>query len=258
MNPHPFPQDLSRIHNFANNADRQKAYTFNEGHNDKNYIMEKYMRSLTQEGQVTNYANIQQPDISATSTLAANRIISKNHHQRQASRLSQSQLHRRTHQQHYYQTMHPHHTVHPSFNIPNNYYNLTGLNGTVPPPPAITGPRHSPMHDPPPLLNNRTQLDCITVMQVCNELGNNIDQAPPMPRSRQYSIVRTNNGNYKVAFPQTRIMTKNFHDQHTKLEIKIGEVVSVLGPSREDRSKFTICYKEQHIDVQHQYTSLPI
>jgi hypothetical protein len=80
-----------------------------------------------------------------------------------------------------------------------------------------------------------------------------------MPSSRQYSIVSFDDRYFKVAFPHTRTMTKRFTDPHTKLRIEPGETVSVLGPSKDDRSKFTICYKEQHIDLAYQYTKpLPI
>jgi hypothetical protein len=240
------------LNNYNNIANRQKAFTLQ---NNKRYIFEKYFKDF-QQSLATNYANVPLDHESPPSLKATANHHANNHHHRQVSRHSHhsrsQHVHSRSHSQHYYQTMH--HQFHPSVNDPNNYYNLTNLVG---PPPPMTVSRHSPINEP--LLNNRTHLDCITVMQVCNELGNNIDSAPPMPSSRQYSIVITNNGYFKMAFPQSRTMMKNFQDPNTKLFIKAGEIVSVLGPSKEDRSKFTICYKEQHIDVQHQYClALPI
>jgi len=99
----------------------------------------------------------------------------------------------------------------------------------------------------------------MTVMRLGAELGVPIDAAPEMPPSREYSISESANGQlYKVPFPQTRLMALDINDPLENIYLRKGEPVTVLGPSAEDRSKFTICYKKGHCEIPHQYTQRPM
>ena len=102
-------------------------------------------------------------------------------------------------------------------------------------------------------------MDSMTVMRLGVELGVAIDAAPEMPKSRKYSVSEASNGQmYKFLFPQTRVVATDFSDPQEDVFIRKGDSVTVLGPSDEDRSKFTICHKEGYVDVPHQYTQRPL
>ena len=64
-------------------------------------------------------------------------------------------------------------------------------------------------------------------------------------------------GLYKFTFPQRRFIKGQFTDPVTGISLPPGATVSVLGTSKDDRSKFTVCYKDQHIDMPHQLTQAP-
>lgn len=241
--------DFAPCFNTYNNINyRQKSQTLQP--NDKQFLLNKYfasqMAQLARQDR-SNYANVFVDQEEPAFLL--------HHHQpRHLPRHSlphhhQQPLHNRSHSQHYYHTMYP-------VNDLNNYCNISTIGQAIKP--ARTRPQ-SPItnEQPSPLNNPVAQLDCITVMQVCNELGNNIDSAPPVPNGRTYSILRTRDGLFKVAFPQTRVMKSDYADPHTGTVIKSGESVSVLGPSKEDRSLFTVCYQDKHMDLPHQLTRAP-
>lgn len=221
---------------------KQKSHTF--AAQTKQYIIQKYLESTREQN--ANYANVPIAPI-APVTPVYNHHHHQNYHVHQPSRLSHRShhhVHSRTHSQHYYQTMYP------EF---NQYYNVSNLMQL-----GMARSHHSPGNEPPPPhMHNPPQLDCITVMQVCNELGNNIDSSPAMPESRQYSIIRTKRALFKLAYPQMRTTKGNFLDQRTRTYVKAGETISVLGPSKDDRSKVSICYNEKHFDMPHQLTLPP-
>lgn len=237
--------------NNLNSRHRQKAQTLQPGGNM--FLLQKYFDSANAPWvQPTTYANVPNHEDDPLSPIShqQHQTHHNHHHQRQQSRHSHrshhhQHLHARSHSQHYYQPM-----LTQGLNDLNCYYNVV--------PPGITRSRHSPSNEPPrPIHTHPGQLDCITLMQVCNELGNNIDSAPPMPSSRKYTISRTQGETFKVALPQKRIMNVDFCDQFTGTSIKAGESISVLEPSNDDRSKFTICYDHKYIDLPHQYTQAP-
>lgn len=236
--------DFPACFNTYNNINyRQKSQTLQPS--DKHYLLDKFFAShMAQVGaDRANYANVDPID-QEESFLMHHHHQPSRHHSHHHTRPHQH-VHSRSHSQHYYHTMY-------QVNDLNNYYNISTIV------PAITRSRRSPINEPPPPIHNPVaHLDCITVMQVCNELGNNIDSSPPMPNPRNYSILNTREGLFKVAFPQTRAMKNNYRDPLTGTVIKSGESVSVLGPSKDDRSKFTVCFNDKHIDLPHQHTLAP-
>ena len=240
---------------YNNISYRQRAKTFQPEHvsnlhyrsehapPDKDYLLVKYFEKLRemreQQEERANYANVP-IDLE-------NPISVQNHHQSRRShhfRSPHQNLHSRSHSHHYSHTM-PHHQ--PPVNDPNNYCNISNLGIPV-------RSRYSHINEPPPPVHNRGKLDIIAVMHVCNELGNNIDSAPPMPSSRKYSIANTNQGLFKMAFPQMRTMKKDFVDPTTCTQIKAGESIRVMGPAKEDRGKFSILHKDRYISLPHQLT----
>lgn len=243
-----FGQCVTLFKNHHGDKQRLKAQTLQP--DGRMFLMQKYFNTaISPWAQPTTYANV---PIERDTTPVAPAMHQPHqdhhgHHQRQPSRHSHrshnhQHLHARSHSQHYYQPM-----LSQGLNDPNCYYNVA--------PPGVARSRHSPINEPlHPIHNQPAQLDCITVMQVCNELGNNIDSSPPMPSSRKYSISNIQGGLLKIAFPQTRTMKVDFRDHVTRTFIKSGETISVLEPSKEDRSKFTVCYKDKHIDLPHQFT----
>lgn len=247
--------DLGPCLNTHSNVNRQRrSHTL---HGNMNFIIQKYFASQNalanaQEIGPRNYANV---PLDSDNLVTPVLNFSHNHHHHQPSRISHHSRsnHQRVHSQS--QSQHLYHTTH-GVNDLNNYYNICNI---FPQHGPISRPCHSPINEPQPPMHNPKNFNCLTVMHVCNEMGTNIDSAPPMPKSRQYTISRTRNALFKVAFPQTRTMKVDYQDMRTKTFIKAHEDITVLHPSKEDRSKFTVCYNEQHFDMPHQHTlALPI
>ena len=103
-------------------------------------------------------------------------------------------------------------------------------------------------------------------MQVlCNDLGHNIDSAPSEPCPRNYSIVRTRDGLIKVGFPQIRKLKVDYLEPKTKTLIKAGEIITVLGLSKHNKSlcpdrpdMFYACYNGYlNFDIDHHLTTSP-
>lgn len=152
----------------------------------------------------------------------------------------------------------------------NNYYNLSNIGTTIIP---ARSRRHSPINEAVASSMHRTmianrqnphhgqmpQMTPLTLMQVCEEKYGNVDAPPPMPASRNYTIscCRNSRALYKLSFPQQRLVRGHFTDPVTRVSIKPNSQVTVIGPSQEDRSKFTVCYKDQHVDMPHQLTIAP-
>lgn len=189
-------------------------------------------------------------------------LINHGYHRREISMTRQPTIHFhcRSQSQHHYNAM-----LHPPPDY-NNYYNLPQGDPCLdhsPPPPIIMPSRqhqhnqrhhHHHHHHQQQQQQRRTQLDSITVMRLSAELGVNIDEAPRMPPSRKYSISTRGRDWYRVPFPQTRVMTVDVNDPEENIHIRKGESVIVLGPSKGDRSKFTICYNGGHIELPHLFT----
>lgn len=102
------------------------------------------------------------------------------------------------------------------------------------------------------------KINLLSLMEINARLGLAVDSSPPVPDSRQYSIVRnlpTRHGHpLKVKFPQQRMMKKKYTDSGSGCGLKEKEVVVVSGPSQEDRSKLTVCLPNGlAIDVPYQF-----
>ena len=236
--------------NIHRNVNRQnRSHTMNA---DMGYMIQKYLESYNPAQEIgINYANVP-PVSNDLVTPVHNFSHSHSHHHHQPSRISHHSRsnHQRVNSQS--QSQHLYHTTHGV----NNYYNISNV---FPQHSPISRTCRSPINEPEPIKHNPENFNCLTVMHVCNEMGNNIDSAPPMPKSRQYTISTFRNALFKVAFPQTRTMKVDFLDMRTKTFIKANESITVLHPSKEDRSKFTVCYNNQHFDMPHQHTSaLPV
>ena len=215
-------------------------------------IKDKVLNFLCSMNTQANYVNVpgQEPP-RLFSPLQNHPRHQHHHHTRHASsttRHGPNNFHSRSQSQHHYNTM----SQQPEY---INYYNIAG--------PTIGPANRSAQASPPPLFSQpspqrRVQLDSMTVMRLGVELGVPIDAAPKMPPRREYSISKTPDGYmYKILYPQTRIMATDVNDPDVDIHIRKGEPVMVLGPSREDRSNLTICHKERHIDIPHQYTQKP-
>lgn len=206
-----------------------------------NFMISKYFNSqLAQEADRANYANVplKDPEEQLFMQQQPHHLHTRPHHQH---------VHSRSHSHHYYHTMCQSNDVHQS-----NYYNLSNFGTTIIPARSTRHP--SPINEPQPMHNQVAPLDNITFMQVCAELGN-IDSPPPMPSSRNYTISGTREGGlYKITFPQRRYIKGHYSDPITGVSLTPGSIVSVLGPSKEDRGKFTVCYNDKHIDMPHLLT----
>ena len=211
---------------------------------DKKFLMEKFFEKLSEQQERANYANVPVDS-------GGDSIISQNNHMLRPHQLRShhQSLHSRSHSHHYCHTM----PYSPPANDLNNYYNISNVR------PPLTRSRHSQVHEAPsPPVNTCVEkLDCLAVMHVCNELGNNVDSAPPLPSSRKYSIAITNQGLFKVAFPQIRTMKGDYFDPTTRTLIKAGDLVSVSGASKEDRGKFDVYHYHKCISLPHQLTLSP-
>lgn len=220
-------------------------------HPEPHFILQKFFQTTHQYNNSldchatdnrANYANVEQVTPSQSMALALPRHHFTNrptHHQH---------MHSRSQSQHY------HHMSQTNDQInPNNYYNLSNIGTIIP-----ARSRHSPTNAVAPMPNQSfPTFDSMTMLQILAELGQNIDTTPSIPPSKKYTISASSSGIYKVFFPQCRVLTGKFTDPLTQISIGRGETVSVLGYSREDRSKFTVCYKDNHIDMPHQLTKAP-
>lgn len=221
-------------------------------HPEPNFILQKFFQSTHEyhnelEYAATdnraNYANVGPvaTDHSLALALPRHHYTSRPHHHQHVHSRSQSQ-----HYHHMNQSNDP-------INL-NNYYNLSNIDTIIP-----ARSRHSPANAVAPMPNQTVPLlDSMTMLQILNELGQSIDTSPSMPPSKKYTISgSSSSGFFKVFFPQCRVVKGKYTDPLTQISIKPGETVSVLGYSRDDRSKFTVCYKDTHIDMPHQLTIAP-
>lgn len=199
--------------------------------------------TYSKQAQVHKYLHSQMDSIDSGRANYANVLHPSRPHQH---------VHTRSQSQHYY------HTMCPSANDFNNYYNISNVPGGTTNIP--TRSRHpSPIIEPPTIHNHIVHhIDSITIMQVCNELGY-LDSPPAMPSSRNYTISASKECGllYKIPFPQRRFTRGQFTHPFTGMSVAPNSLVTVLGPSKEDRSKFTVCYNDQHIDIPHQLTHVP-
>lgn len=224
--------------NVYNNVNyRQRSLTLQPGALAELSQYSKYPN----EFMLTKYFNSQKRAEYANVPLEPEQLFP--HHLHQSHPRSQHpHVHTRTQSRHLYHTTCP-------LNVSNQYYNLE--QAIIP-----TRSRHaSPINEPPPMHGRVVQLDNLTIMQVCNELGYELDSNPPVPPARSYTISASRDCVfYKNRFPQERFVKGSFKDPKTGVPIPKGSLVTVLHVSTEDRSKFTVCFQDQHIDIPHQLT----
>lgn len=136
---------------------------------------------------------------------------------------------------------------------PNNYYNMFDLRG----------PNHrSTTNETLPMIQNHGQVDSITVLQQAWTDRGNLDTEPPLPSPRKYSIASAPDGcRYKVKMPHRRLTKFPFTDPKLGVFLRPGSCVTVLHPSKQDRSKFTVLYQLEStcmaIDIPQQITAEP-
>lgn len=148
------------------------------------------------------------------------------------------------------------------------YYNLPTRQTAI----AANNLGRSPqqIHDPPlrsQPMHTHGKLDPLKVMEVCNEISDRpIDSSPPIPKSRDYTVAFMRDGNlYRFGFPQKRYITGSYRDPVKNIALSKDQLVTVLGPSQGDRSKFTVCFSSCagccdpiQLDIQHQLTKMPL
>lgn len=148
----------------------------------------------------------------------------------------QPHIHTRSHSQHHYHQA-------------NNYYNVSNVEPNLDTPRNICIP---PMHDHCVMQEG---INALRILEVCNELGS-IDTAAPIPPRRNYTICSSRDHSlYKLPFPQHRYTTDRYIDPHRRIIIPARSPIVVIGPS-EDRSKFSICFNDQHLDIPHHLTQV--
>merc|ERR1712218_24478 len=107
-------------------------------------------------------------------------------------------------------------------------------------------PRPQPISGTPPpdaSINNNPidRCDFKTIQQTCSLFGLDLERPPPVPPSRPYTV----NGNKKISFPQTRIMSQSFSEEGTTdIALMKGETVIVIGNS--PRRGFLVVEKRNH------------
>jgi len=107
-------------------------------------------------------------------------------------------------------------------------------------------PRPQPISGTPPpdtSINNNPidRCDFKTIQQTCSLFGLDLERPPPVPPSRPYTV----NGNKKISFPQTRIMSQSFSEEGTTdIALMKGETVIVIGNS--PRRGYLVVEKRNH------------
>ncbi|XP_070580651.1 unconventional myosin-X-like isoform X2 [Ptychodera flava] len=95
--------------------------------------------------------------------------------------------------------------------------------------------------------------DIKTIQQTCYLYGLDMDNPPPLPSSRPYTV----SGNSKMGFPQTRIMKHNFPEGHGDVVLKKGDTVQVIGVSPR-RGHLMVDYNDNVLHVPYQLTELKL
>lgn len=214
----------------------------------KKFMIEKYFTSM-KEPDPAKYANVPMKQDESQPFMDLNYQHRHVMHHLQAR--PPHALHSRSNSRHYYHAR-------CQVNDPNNYYNLSNIGTIIP---RSSHPSPHQLHEHPPPNHNHAQFDSLTIMQVCNEFGN-LDSPPPMPPPRNYTVTRVQDGSlFKVMLPHRRTTKFQYTDHTTGTSIPPDSTISVLAPSRDDRSKFSICVcidgHYRHIDMPHQLTQAP-
>uniref|UniRef100_A0A1A9WFZ4 Myosin motor domain-containing protein n=1 Tax=Glossina brevipalpis TaxID=37001 RepID=A0A1A9WFZ4_9MUSC len=119
---------------------------------------------------------------------------------------------------------------------------------------TVTRPRPQPIAGTPPPDPNE-KCDAKIIQQTCSLFGLDLERPPPVPPSRNYTIV----GNTKLNFPQNRIMKMTFpEDTLSNLppeQLKKGETVTVVGASS-CRGHLIVENKGQNYHVPYQFMEL--
>lgn len=237
---HPLCFSTSRCQNLKY---RQRSQTLQHFRGDalsqlphsKQYLLAMYLNSQDPNGA---YVNVHQE-------LPEEPFVLPHHPHNPIPRSLHQYSHSRSHSQHHY------HTAHPAED-PSNYYNISSVEPTNIP----TRPKHvSPIDEPLTIHNPLTPLDSIGVMQVCNELGYDLDSNPQIPPSRSYTISRSKGRTlYKNSFPQERFMRHHYTDPITRISLLPFSMIKIISVSKKDRSMFLVNYNGLFVDVPHQFT----
>lgn len=212
-----------------------RSDALNQLPHSKEYLLAMYLNSQDPNGA---YVNINQE-------LPEEPLILPHHPHNPIPRSLHQYSHSRSHSQHHYHTAH-------QANDPSNYYNISNVEPNNIP---ISSKRVSHINEPLTIHNPLTPLDSIGVMQVCNELGFDLDSNPQIPPSRSYTISKSSGRTlYKNSFPQKRVMKDHYTDPSTKISIPTFSMIKVIGVSKKDRSMFLANYNGFYVDIPHHFT----
>ncbi|XP_014665681.1 PREDICTED: uncharacterized protein LOC106807743 [Priapulus caudatus] len=129
----------------------------------------------------------------------------------------------------------------------------------TPPRPAkssalMSRPRPQPIIDTSDALEISRLCDKSTVQATINAYGLDMENAPPIPAKRTYTVT----GNAKVGFPHTRVIVNTYQeDGRADRTLMKGEPVKVVGKSRKSGYLLVEHKNGFSIDVPFQYLSLP-
>ncbi|XP_003739021.1 unconventional myosin-IXa [Galendromus occidentalis] len=109
-------------------------------------------------------------------------------------------------------------------------------------------PRPQPISGTPPPENERC--DQRLIQQTCALFGLDLEQPPPVPPSRRYTVT----GNAKLGYPQARVMKMNFGDGSNAKLLK-GDTVMVIASSQK-RGHLVVEFRGQTCHVPYQFLEL--
>lgn len=231
-------------HNNVNH--RQRSLTLQNDQKD-NYMLNRYFKSISQfDAERANYANV-----------PIDNIDNEDHHNHQPYLSLAPQTHTKSRNQHAHRRSHSQHycpsVCHVNDHLHNQYYNF---------PPTILPARSrhpSQIHETQPSHDHGhiDNFDTLALMKVCTVKGH-VDSPPPMPPCRNYTVAKGHNHNlYKIMFPHNRHIRGHFTDLATGITLQPGHQVTILCIAPEDRSQFTVCFRDQHFNIPHQLTYPP-
>lgn len=232
------PACFNTYHNINYRQRSQTLQHFRGGalEESKRFIMAMYFNS--QDPDRAKYANVhhhEQDEQPLSDAHLLHQPIPRHHNQ---------YAHSRSRSQHHYHTM-------CQANDPTNYYNLSNFEQTIIP---AQSKHVSPINEPLNMHNTVAPLDSIRVMQVCTELGYDLDSNPKIPPSRNYTISVSRGCAFKSPFPQRRFVKELYTDPVSGQTLTPDTLVTILGVSKRDRSKFGACFNDQHVEIPHRLT----
>lgn len=91
------------------------------------------------------------------------------------------------------------------------------------------------------------------IQQTCALFGLQLEQPPPLPPARTYTVT----GNSRLAYPQARLMLTDFPERDGRSWLLKGESVTVLGASPSRRGHLLVQHGTRQLHVPHQLLQLP-